>query len=528
MAAGKGDIAVDPALAFVMQQVPLTDWLVVAPLIICLVAGGLLLMVRKSIRQHPPIALVALGLVVASNFALLLRVVETGPVVMTMGRWLPPFGITFAADIFGVLFALTASIAALAGALFARMDIDYSERRYGFYPFLLMMMAGVNGTFLTGDLFNMYVWFEVLLISSFGMLILGSRHDQLDGALRYAFLNLVGTTIFLLTTGYLYGVFGTLNMADIARKAADLRDSGPLLTLAVLYFFAFGMKAAAFPLNFWLPASYHTPRAVVSALFAGLLTKVGVYALIRTGFTLFPVERSEFATGFAIVAALTMLLGALGALAQTDYRRMLAFMVISGIGMMLMGIAIGGTTALAGTVFYALHSMIAMTALYLLAGLMHRRMATADLAQSGGLYAASPWLAALAFVLILAVSGLPPLSGLWPKVLLIKGGLDAGAFGLVAVLLISAFLTTMALGRMFLFAFWRPSIEPLHPHLSGRGDRSAKLAMVALTLPLIGFGLYPEPVVALSINAAEWLLNPAPYVEAVFPETSANGGSVQP
>jgi multicomponent Na+:H+ antiporter subunit D len=519
--AGKGELTVDPALAFVMDAVPVADWLVVAPLVICLCAGGLLLMVRKQIRLHPPLALASLAFAALANAALLARVLDQGPVVMTMGRWLPPFGITFAADVLGVLFALTASIVAFAVAMFARMDIDYSERRYGFYPFLMMLMAGVNGTFLTGDIFNMYVWFEVLLISSFGLLILGSRHDQLDGALRYAFLNLIGTTVFLVTAGYLYGVFGTLNMADIARKAPELRDAGPLLTLAVLFLFAFAMKAAAFPLNFWLPASYHTPRAAVTALFAGLLTKVGIYAILRTGFTLFPPERDELAGLLGVIAGLTMVLGALGALAQTDFRRLLAFLVVSGIGVMFAGIAIGGTTALAGSIFYAVHSMLAMTAICLLAGIMHRRIGSADLAASGGLYAASPALAAVAMVLVFTVAGLPPFSGLWPKILIVKGGLDAGAFWLVGLVLLSAFLTMMALGRMFLLAFWRPAVTPIADGLSNRGERSAIAALALLTLLAILMGVHPEPVVDLSISAAEWMLNPAPYVDAVFP----NGGA---
>jgi multicomponent Na+:H+ antiporter subunit D len=516
--AAKGDITINLADAFLMTPTPLPDWLVVAPLVICIGAGGLLMMLRKNIRQHPPIALVALGLLIIADALLLLRVLENGPVVMTMGRWLPPFGITFAADILGVLFALTAAIVAFFGALFARMDIDHSERRYGFYPFLMMMMAGVSGAFLTGDIFNLYVWFEVLLISSFGLIVLGSRHDQLDGALRYAFLNLIATTVFLVTTGYLYGVFGTLNMADIARKAEGLRGTAPVTTLAVLYFFAFAMKAAAFPLNFWLPASYHTPRSVVSALFAGLLTKVGIYALLRTGLTLFPYEFQHFSGVFAIGAALTMLLGAFGALAQNDIRKIMAFLVISGIGVMLMGLALGQTLALAGTIFYAMHSMLAMTAIFMLTGLMYRRSDTPNLSESGGLYVASPLLTAIALVLILSVAGLPPLSGLWPKVMLVKAGLDVGAFWLVAVLLISAFLTTMALGRMFLFSFWRPAPNgKLLPAFEIKHHSSAMIALIGLTIPLVLTGFYPEPVVAISLRAAEWLQNPQPYIDAVFP-----------
>ncbi|MCU0832377.1 MAG: Na+/H+ antiporter subunit D [Rhizobiaceae bacterium] len=516
MAAGKGEITVDVTQAWVMTPVQPMDWLIVAPIVLCLGAGGILLMFRKDVRQHVRITLGGLALVVVANGALLHRVVTDGPLVMTMGRWLPPFGITFNADILGVSFALVASIVALLGALYAISDVDDIERRYGFYPFLMMMMAGVMGSFLTGDIFNLYVWFEVLLISSFGLIVLGSTHRQLDGALRYAFLNLIATTIFLITTGYLYGVFGTLNMADIARKAAEHREAGPLLTIAALYFFAFGMKAAAFPVNAWLPASYHTPKVVVSAIFAGLLTKVGVYALLRVGFTLFPPERDVFAPAFAIAGALTMVLGALGALAQNDIRRMLAFLVVSGIGLMLAGIAMSGPLGIGGAVFYALHSMVAMTAVFLLAGLMQRRNGAAHLSDAGGLYASSPLLAALALVLIFAVAGLPPFSGLWPKVMLVKAGLDIGAWWLVATILLSAFLTTLALARLFLLAFWRPAPAGFAGQASP-DSRSALAGVVGLTVPLVVFGVYPEPVVQLSVSAAEWLLNPQPYVNAVFP-----------
>ena len=245
------------------------------------------------------------------------HVAGSGPVTMVMGRWLPPFGIAFTVDLAGALFALTAALVALAGAVASVTDINDSGRRYGFYPFLMLLMAGVSGAFLTGDIFNLYVWFEVLLISSFGMLVLGSERGQIDGAVKYGFLNLVATTLFLIAIGYLYGIFGTLNMADIAARAGALEGTAPLMTLVCLFAFAFAMKAAAFPVNFWLPASYHTPRIVVSALFAGLLTKVGIYALIRVCIMLFPVQRAELGLVVAIVAALTMITGALGALAQT-------------------------------------------------------------------------------------------------------------------------------------------------------------------------------------------------------------------
>jgi MFS family permease len=289
--------------------------------VFCLLVGSILLMLRKRTDLQPLIAIPALVVLCAMTLGLLAHVVSNGTVTMTMGRWLPPFGISFTVDAMGAFFAATSSLVALAAGIYGRSDVDHSGRRYGFYPFLLLIMAGVLGAFMTGDIFNLYVWFEVLLISSFGLLVLGSERAQLDGGVKYAFLNLIATTLFLVATGYLYGLFGTLNMADIASRRSELRGTAPLMTLVTLFLLAFAMKAAAFPVNFWLPASYHTPRLVVSALFAGLLTKVGIYALLRILGMLFPVEREELSLIIAIVAALTMVLGVMGALAQNDIRR---------------------------------------------------------------------------------------------------------------------------------------------------------------------------------------------------------------
>lgn len=505
---------------------PIGDWLVIAPLVIFLSAGGLLLALKKDHALQWAVALLASALVILSNILLLIKVVESGPVVMTVGNWLPPYGITFAADIVSALFALVAAVVGLLGTLAARHDVSDVECRFGFYTFLMMMMAGVSGAFLAGDIFNLYVWFEVTLMSSFGLLVLGSRPDQLDGTLRYAFLSLIATTVFLLTTGYLYGVFGTLNMADIARKAGEMRDSGPVMSLAALFFFAFAFKAAAFPMNFWLPASYHTPKAVVSALFAGLLTKVGVYALFRTGLTLFPVELAALQDVFVIVAILTMIIGALGALAQNDIRKMIAFLVVSGIGSIFMGLALGQTLALAGALFYALHSMVAMAAFFLLWGIMQRWFGSPFLSGAGGLYSASPVLSAVFFGLILAVSGLPPFSGLWPKIMLVKAGLDLGAFVLVGALLLSTFLTLIAAGRLFLLSVWRPIAK------SEIGESSQIqvfwpewAALFGLSSLMLMAGLYPEPIVQLSLLAADWLLDPNLYINSVFPASGKGIGS---
>ena len=539
----------DLSLAFVMAPSSGAEWLTILPVAIGLGCGAVLMMLRHATRAHPFIAIPGLALMVVVDALLLAHVAANGPVTMMMGRWLPPFGIAFTVDLTGALLALAAAIVALAGSIYALGDIGQSGRRYGFYPFLMVLMAGVSGAFLTGDIFNLYVWFEVLLISSFGLLILGSEREQIDGALKYAVLNLIGTTLFLIAVGYLYAIFGTLNMADIAQKAGELRDTAPLMTLGALFVFAFGMKAAAFPVNFWLPASYHTPRIVVSALFAGLLTKVGVYALLRVMVMLLPVEREALSLVIAIAAALTMVLGAMGALAQSDIRRFLGFVVVSGIGSMLAGTAIAGTAGLSAAIFYALHSIVLMTALYLLAGEAARRGGSYRLESLSGLWASAPAFAGLSLALFLAGSGLPPFSGFWPKAMLVKASLDIGAWWLAGAILLSGFLTTIAFGRLFLLAYWRPApasaptmasapamapastaasagegtaaagapVSPAPAAPVPRAPASAMLPILVLSALVVWFGLFPEPLIDLSQRAAIGLADPAAYLQSVFP-----------
>ncbi|EAU43323.1 hypothetical protein FP2506_10776 [Fulvimarina pelagi HTCC2506] len=539
-------MAADPSLealkaeAMTQGAVPLIDYSVILPVAICFIFGAGLLMMRKSIRWHPLIALPGLVLLFLADLTLLYRVATQGTVTMMMGGWLPPFGIAFTADLMGALFLAASGFAALCCGIYAVASISKVERRYGFFPLFFIMMGGVSGSFITGDVFNLYVWFEVFLIGSFGLLILGSRHEQLDGATKYCFLNLVGTTFFLIATGYLYGIFGTLNMADIAQKAAETDKTAMLFTLAALYFVSFAMKAAAFPLNFWLPASYHTPRFVVSALFAGLLTKVGIYAAIRINLMLFPPERAELSAVFAWVAALTMLVGGLGALAQTDLRRLLNYVVIAGIGTMFVALAMpvpdgdavpsSLSVGLSGTIFYALHSIVVMTALYLAAGVAAHLTGTSSLREMGGLWRSNPLFAAVMLILLFAVSGLPPFSGFWPKVALVRASISGDLPWLAAMVLVSGFLLTIASARVFALGFWRPlppiaaadrKVEPggvvEEKFLAAGPDRAlSAIPLFALTAFVIAAGVWPQWLFDLTDGAAAGIVDPSGYISSVF------------
>ena len=505
----------DLAGAIVLAATSPSDWLVVAPVAIPIIFGAILLIFRHETRPQAGVALAGLVASLVCSVLLLARILDQGPVVMTMGRWLPPFGISFTADVLGASLSLVATLVAVVCAFYSTSDIGTIGRRYGFYPFMMLMMAGVNGSFLTGDIFNLYVWFEVFLISSFGLLVLGSEHRQLDGTTKYAILNLIGTTFFLTATALLYGAFGTLNMADIARKADSVREAAPLTTLAVFFLFAFGMKAAAFPVNFWLPASYHTPRIVTAALFGGVLTKVGVYALLRTLVMLFPPERELLSGVIAWVAAVTMIVGVMGALAQTDLRRTLGFVVISSVGIMLAGLALGTAEGLAGTIFYAFHSMIVMAALYLLAGVMNGLGGSYSLRTLSGLYQNHPLVAAFALLLMLSAAGLPPASGLWPKVMLVRASIDAGQPWLAFAVLATGFLTTIALGRVFILTVWRQQAN--ESLAAGVSSTPGYTTLAVLSLLVLFMGLYPQPVIDIAEHAAADILDASRYIGTVFP-----------
>ncbi|MBN1967316.1 MAG: Na+/H+ antiporter subunit D, partial [Anaerolineae bacterium] len=273
----------------------------------------------------------------AAAITLLIAVRQDGIQVTQIGNWPAPFGITLVADLFSAIMVVMTGLMGLAIAVFSLGSMDTRRESFGYYSLLHTLLMGVSGAFLTGDMFNLYVWFEVMLIASFVLMALGGQKEQLEGALKYVTINLLSSALFLTSVGVLYSVTGTLNMADLARQInGGAIDSGLATTLAIMFMVAFGIKAGAFPLFFWLPASYHTPPIAITALFSGLLTKVGVYALVRS-FTLIFVNDVDYTHTLLLgMAGLTMVTGVLGAVAQTEVRRLLSFHIISQIGYLLM------------------------------------------------------------------------------------------------------------------------------------------------------------------------------------------------
>ena len=498
---------------------------VVWPVLIPLATAALTGLLWAWPKAQRSVGFIGLLLLFAASVTLTVVVIREGVIASQFGGWPAPFGISFVADPISAALVAISGLLAVAVGIFALAEIGPRRERNGFHPLFHGLLAGVNGAFLTGDIFNLYVWFEVMLITSLGLLILGRTRAQIDGAIKYAALNIFGTTLFLIAVAILYGVTGTLNMADLALVLADRPLTPALLTSALLFLAAFGIKAALFPLFFWLPASYHTASFTIAAIFAGLLTKVGVYACFRV-FTLLFLMEGELRTLVAVIAAATMITGVFGAAVQWNVRRILSFHIISQIGYMLMGLAIATPAALMGAIFYIVHHIIVKANLFLLAGAIRSAAGTDDLKKTGGLLRSHPWLALLFAIPALSLAGIPPLSGFWAKFLVIESSLQADETWLAAVALAVGLLTLFSMGKIWIEAFWKD------PPVVRAVPRTVPLALIA-PIALLGavtltIGLFAEPFVRFAESAAAVLVDPTPYIAAVLESAGPTGDGGHP
>ncbi|HOL72447.1 MAG TPA: Na+/H+ antiporter subunit D [Bryobacteraceae bacterium] len=488
--------------------------LLTLPILIPLFTAALCLLAWRWWRVQRVLGLVSAFALLCAAAALLYRVRTEGIQAVQIGAWPAPYGISLVADLFSAMMVMITGILGAAVAVYSAGSLDKARQSFGYYPLYHVLLMGVCGAFLTGDIFNLYVWFEVMLMASFVLLALGGGQGQIEGALKYVTLNLMASSVFLAAVGLLYSVAGTLNMADLARKLRHAPEPGIVTVLAMLFLVAFGTKAATFPLFFWLPASYHTPPVAVSAIFAGLLTKVGVYALIRV-FTLIFVRDDVYVhTLILVIAGLTMVTGVLGAIAQNEFRRLLSFHIVSQIGYMIMGLALFTPLGLAGSVLFIIHNILAKSNLFLVSGLAQRFGGTFDLKKLGGLYEEHPALAVLFLVPALSLAGLPPFVGFFAKLLLIKAGLEAGSYVIVAVALGVSLLTLFSMMKIWTEVFWKPAPQR-HPAVrrrAGAGLWASTASLAALTLAL---GIAAGPAFDLSRDAAAQLVNPQSYIDAV-------------
>lgn len=489
--------------------------LIVSPLLIPLATLAATLLARRAPALVKALSLAGAVALTAAGLALVWFAAQGHILATQAGDWAAPYGITLVVDRLSAVMVAITGIVGLATLVFALAHDEDPARCRDFHPLVHGLLVGVCGAFITGDVFNLYVWFEVLLVGSFALLVLGGGKRRLSGTVVYVVLNLVATMMFLLAAGMLYGATGSLNMALLAQAFAAGEVPITAHAAVVLMLTAFSIKAALFPVFGWLPASYHVAWTPVSALFAGLLTKVGVYALIRI-VTLFWPDAGVAHEVLLWVACATMLIGVLGAAAQTEVRRILSFHIVSQVGYMILGLALATPLALAGAVFYLIHHIVVKANLFFIGGIAARLTGSERLAAMGGLYARAPWLALLFAIPALSLAGIPPLSGFWAKLVLVKASLETSAWIAAAVALVTGIFTLLSMSKIWNEAFLKPHPAGREGERSAAGLQPAVWAVSVLAAMTLLIGLAAGPVMDYAVAAAEQLTTPLGYIDAVI------------
>lgn len=493
--------------------------LLILPILLPLFTGLLLLFCAKlGLRWARVISLGSAALLLVLAMMLLQRASLGAPELYALGNWPPPFGIVLVLDRLAALMLVMTALLAFFSLMYAACGSDGPGD--SLHPLVHFLLLGLNGAFLTGDLFNLFVFFEVLLLASYALLLHGGGPDRARAGLHYVVLNLAGSALFLISVALLYGVTGTLNMADMGRRIATMDPADlPLIhTGGLLLFLVFGLKAAIAPLYFWLPSAYAAASGPVAALFA-VMTKLGIYAIVRVYSQVFGPQTGGFAE-FLLpwlwpLALVTLALGVLGVLAARQLRQQVAYLVIISVGTLMLGLALNSVTALSAALYYLLHSTWICAALFLLADVLRgQRGAAVDTIAQGPPLAQPTVLGLMFFIAALSVVGMPPSSGFIGKISLMQAAVTSTqALWLWPALLLSGLLTITALSRSGSTLFWRTQGEVTG---AGRASPLALLAMGGLISLSLGISFAGQPVLAYTQAAAEQIFDSPAYVRALL------------
>jgi multicomponent Na+:H+ antiporter subunit D len=487
------------------------------PVILPLLGAGLVLLASGSLAVQRALSVTTVAASLAASIALLVEVEADGIATMQLGGWEAPVGISLVADLTAAMLLVASLAVILLVQLFAiGQRADHGRPRVA-HPVYLVLAAGVAMSFLTGDLFNLFVAFEVMLIASYVLLTLGSGRAQIRAGMTYVVINMLGSTMFITAVGLVYAATGTVNLADLVTKFAELPEATQT-ALGVLLVSVFAIKAAIFPFFFWLPDSYPTAPISITAVFAGLLTKVGVYTMIRITTVL---DLEQLAPLLLVAAGVTMVVGGIGAIAQDDIKRILSFHIISQVGYMVMGLGFYTVGGLAAAVLYVVHQIPVKTVLFLVGGLVEESTGTGALRRLGDLVRRAPLIAVLFVLPALSLAGIPPFSGFLAKLALVRAGLGDAQYVVIAASLVAGVLTLFSMSKIWAGVFWGVPDDPV-PALAegetstlraGRLMTGATAAMVAVTLVI---PVFAGPVWELCARAGEQLLDRQGYAAAVF------------
>lgn len=487
------------------------------PIILPFFTAILLMFAPKNILYQRILTMVGLIITLICSFLLIDRVHQQGIQVVTFGNWPVPFGISMVADMVAVSLVTTSVLIALFTVWYSFNSIGIEREKFFYYPGVLLMLTGVNGAFLTGDIFNLFVFFEVFLMASYLLIVIGGTKIQLRESIKYILVNIVASALFVITVAMLYSVVGTLNMADISVKIAEVGQPGILTTIAVLFLIVFGMKAAIFPLFFWLPSAYAAPPIPVLALFGALLTKVGVYAIMRAYTLLFIHDLSFTHTLLLALSVMTIVVGCLGALSTFNVKNIIIYNIVIAVGVLLFGVAQMNEDALMGTMYYIIHDMLIKAVLFFLVGIIIALTGTENLRKMGGMMKTYPALAWSYLIAAFSLAGIPPLSGFIGKFLIVKGGFLAENNWSSLWILLSSLIVLLSVIRIFIYAFWGEE-KSLLPEKERKNYQSLFIPTIILLAITVAYGVGSEWIFPYMQDASDVLLHPSIYTDAVLKE----------
>lgn len=489
----------------------------VFPIIIPALAAIIMMFMPKRINLQRGMALGALVVTLIVSLVLVNTVSNEGIQTLNLGNWQAPFGITLVSDMLSALLVTTSTLLTLFVVWFAVHYFFESYEGNYLYIAMLFLLVGVNGAFTTGDIFNLFVFFEVFLMSSYVLIVLGGRGVQLRESIKYLLVNIIASALFVMAVALLYGVTGTLNLADLAMKIPLVDNPDVITAIGVLFVIVFGMKGALVPLHYWLPGAYVVAPTPILAMFGALLTKVGVYSIMRTYTLMFDGNGDFLQTFLMVLAVLTIFIGMTGAIAYNDVKLIIIYNIMIAVGVILYGISVNTQTSLEGSLYYLIHDMVIKAVLFMLVGMMIGITKSGQLRDMGGLITRFPLFGWTFFIAALSLAGIPPLSGFFGKLLIVSGGMDEGElFGPLLVLLSSLFVLYSVM-KIFLNGFWgeakREYDGPLVPY-----TKRLIIPVFSLLVVAVAYGFGAEAIHPYITQAIEPLVNPNIYIDAVIKE----------